>query len=75
MLQSNQANWLNSETKHQVHQAAHIETAFVKSQEALRKETVDIVDTKDLRGGVCWMYCVIIAETILLVSLLWAGLT
>ncbi len=70
-----QANWLNSETRQQVITVGVIEKEFETSRDALRKDTSGIGEAREqLRGGVCWMYGVIAAESFLLVYLLWTGL-
>jgi hypothetical protein len=70
-----QSKGLNEESKTHVLLLNKAENDMTIASLALRAETAHAEKLRQARSGVCWMYGVIIAETVLLVLLLYIGLS
>lgn len=52
-----------------------MEGLFQNTKHALQKETDSITETRKMGQGMCWMYGVIAAEVVIMLLLLYIGLT
>ena len=52
-----------------------MEDTFIDTKEVLKQETANINQARKMSQGLCWMYGVIVAELVLLIVLLYVGLS
>lgn len=69
-----QSKSLNEEASTHLKLLGHVDTDMELATRALRKEALHAEAVSKNRGGVCWMYCIILIETVLLLTLIMYGL-
>ena len=70
-----QAKNINDETKSHVVILNKVETDMEKTSLQLRSEALHVETMRQGISGVCWMYTIIIMELILLLLLLYIGIS
>lgn len=69
-----QSKNLNEEALTHLQLLDHVDSDMELATRALRKEALHAEAVSKNRGGVCWMYCIILMELLLLFTLIMYGL-
>jgi len=69
-----QSKNLNEEAVTHLQLLGHVDSDMELATRALRKEALHAEAVSKNRGGVCWMYCIILMELVLLFTLIMYGL-
>lgn len=69
-----QSKSLNEEASTHLQLLGHVDNDMELATRALRKEALHAEAVSKNRGGVCWMYCIILIESVLLLTLIMYGL-
>eukprot|EP01038_Epipyxis_sp_PR26KG_P007504 gene7504-10223_t len=66
---------LKNTANQQVSSLDTVQAEFMNARNTLSQESKNIIEARDMRDAVCWMYGVIAGEIIILLFLLWIGLS